>query len=50
MNAFDSQTRPLKRISLHEELAQKVAELIVGGELEPGSKVPEKELCEAFGV
>jgi len=50
LNAFDSQTRPLKRISLHEELAQKVAELIVGGELEPGSKVPEKELCEAFGV
>ena len=50
MNAFDAQTRPLKRMSLHEELAQKVAELIVGGELEPGSKVPEKELCEAFGV
>lgn len=50
MNVFDSQARPLKRISLHEELAQKVAELIVGGELEPGSKVPEKELCEAFGV
>lgn len=50
MNVFDSQTRPLKRMSLHEELAQKVAELIVGGKLEPGSKVPEKELCEAFGV
>lgn len=40
----------LKRRSLHEELTESLRELIVSGELRPGRKVPEKELCELYGV
>lgn len=40
----------LKRRSLYEELAESLRELIVSGELRPGHKVPEKELCEFYGV
>jgi DNA-binding GntR family transcriptional regulator len=39
-----------RRGSLHEELAVSLREIIVNGELTPGTKVPEKDLCEAFGV
>lgn len=41
---------PLRRRSLHEELSESLRELIVSGELPPGRKVPEKELCELYGV
>lgn len=40
----------LRRRSLHEELADSLREMIVNGELPPGQKVPEKELCEHYGV
>src|SRR6056297_1925186 len=50
MNILVNRSKPLRRATLHEELANKLRELIVNGELEPGSKVPEKELCEAYGV
>lgn len=50
MNVFDPQSRPLKRKSLHQELADQLRDLIVSGELEQGKKVPEKDLCEHFGV
>lgn len=50
MTALDRAAFGLKRKSLHEELAEKVRELIVNGELPGGTKVPERELCEAFGV
>jgi DNA-binding GntR family transcriptional regulator len=40
----------LKRISLHQELAEKLRDLIVRGELPPGQKVPEKDLCAYYGV
>ncbi len=40
----------LKRRSLHEELTESLRELIVSGELQPGRKVPEKDLCELYGV
>lgn len=43
-------TKPIARPSLHEELVDRVRELIIEGELEPGTKIPEKELCETFGV
>ena len=36
--------------SLHDELINRLRKLIVGGELAPGSKVQERELCERFGV
>ncbi len=43
-------SKPIARPSLHEELVDRVRELIIEGELEPGTKIPEKELCENFGV
>jgi DNA-binding GntR family transcriptional regulator len=40
----------IKRKSLHEELAESLQDLIVSGALAPGSKVPERQLCEQFNV
>lgn len=41
---------PLKRRSLHEELTEALREMIVSGQLPLGEKIPEKELCELYGV
>ncbi len=41
---------PIQRRSLHAELADRMREMIVQGELEPGAKIPERALCEAFNV
>lgn len=41
---------PLIRHSLHESLVAPVREMILQGELKPGEKVPEEQLCERFGV
>lgn len=43
-------TTPIQRRSLHAELADRMREMIVQGELEQGAKIPERELCEAFNV
>jgi DNA-binding GntR family transcriptional regulator len=40
----------IARRSLHQELVDRLQPLIIGGDLKPGAKVPEKELCEQFGV
>ena len=37
-------------VSLHDELVERLRELIVESELEPGARVPERELCERFAV
>jgi len=50
MNIPVNTEHSLRRTSLHQELADKVRELIVTGELPSGKKVPERELCEMFGV
>ena len=42
--------RQLKRSSLHDEVVSEVRLMILKGELPPGSRVPELELCEHFGV
>ena len=42
--------QPIVRQSLHEELVGRLRDLIVDGDLAPGVKIPEKELCEQFGV
>lgn len=42
--------RAITRTSLHQELVDRLQLLIIGGELEPGAKVPEKDLCSQFGV
>ncbi len=38
------------RKSLHHELVDRLQTLIINSELPPGSKVPEKSLCDQFGV
>jgi DNA-binding GntR family transcriptional regulator len=38
------------RRSLHDELATRLRDMIVNGELKPAQKIPEAELCERFGV
>jgi DNA-binding GntR family transcriptional regulator len=41
---------PIRRVSLHDEVTARLRELVLEGELAPGSRVPERELCERFGV
>jgi len=41
---------PISRRHLHDELLARLRDCIVQGELEPGAKIPEKDLCERFGV
>lgn len=38
------------RRSLHDELLERLRAMIVDGALEPGAKIPEKDLCERFGI
>jgi DNA-binding GntR family transcriptional regulator len=40
----------IRRKSLHQELVECLQKLIIAGDLAPGSKVPEKDLCTKFGV
>lgn len=40
----------IERPSLHAELVERLRSLVIEDELKPGEKVPEKALCEAFGV
>ena len=46
----NSAIRTIPRKSLHEELVDRLQMLIITGELQPGTKVPEKDLCAQFGV
>jgi DNA-binding GntR family transcriptional regulator len=41
---------PIQRRPLHNELADRLRHMIVEGELAPGEKLAEKELCSQFGV
>ena len=43
-------SRPISRRHLHDELLVRLRECIISGELKPSEKIPEKELCERFGV
>ena len=40
----------ISRQSLHIELVERLRDLIVDGSLAAGKKIPERELCERFGV
>ena len=40
----------IPRRSLHDELAMRLRDMIVDGQLKPAQKVPEASLCERFGV
>lgn len=46
----DPLSGPISRRHLHDELLARLRDCIIGGELKPGEKIPEKELCERFGV
>lgn len=45
-----SNSGPIIRRTLHDELLERLRQMIIAGDLNPGNKVPEKELCELFGV
>lgn len=45
-----SAIQTISRKSLHEELVERLQNLIVEGVLAPGEKFPEKDLCAQFGV
>lgn len=40
----------IHRRSLHDEIAVRLRDMLMEGDLRPGTKVPERELCELFGV
>ncbi|EAP77420.1 transcriptional regulatory protein [Roseovarius nubinhibens ISM] len=46
----DGKGEVFRRRSLHEELTEAIRELIVVGDLLPGTRVPEKELCALYSV
>lgn len=50
MTVASAQTLSIRRRSLHDEMVESLRGLITGGELAPGEKIPEKQLCERFGV
>lgn len=50
MNVNLSSADSIQRRSLHDELTDRLRALITRGDLAPGEKVPEKELCLQFGV
>jgi DNA-binding GntR family transcriptional regulator len=41
---------PIERLSLHDELLGQLRKMISDGSLPIGGKIPERELCEKFGV
>jgi len=48
VNLLSSDSIP--RRSLHDELTERLRNLITRGDLAPGEKIPEKDLCDQFGV
>ena len=41
---------PIRRTLLHDELAARLRSLIYDGDLAPGEKLAEQDLCDRFGV
>ena len=46
----NSAPQAIARKSLHQELVDRLQQMLISGELSPGAKVPEKNLCVQFGV
>lgn len=44
------QQDPIVRRTLHDELLDRLRQMIIHGDLAPGDKVPEKALCDRFAV
>lgn len=49
LSIMNEQVR-IVRTSLHNELVQRVRDLVIDGHLKPGEKVPEADLCRTLGV
>ena len=43
-------TETLRRPTLHEELGERIREMIFDDRLATGTRVPERDLCERFGI
>jgi DNA-binding GntR family transcriptional regulator len=41
---------PIQRLSLHDETVARLRTMITEGDLLPGSRIAERELCERFGI
>lgn len=41
---------PIARRALHDEVVRRLRDLIIEGDLAPGTRIPERELCERFGI
>lgn len=44
------ETGPIVRTSLHGGVVTRLRDMIIEGLLKPGTRVPERELCDRFGV
>lgn len=40
----------IRRRTLHSEIVDAIRDMIVDGQLEPGQKIPEKDLCDQFDI
>jgi DNA-binding GntR family transcriptional regulator len=40
----------IEQQSLHDELLDRLRRMIIGGNFQPGDKIPERRLCDQFGV
>src|SRR6201994_625914 len=50
-HAIGSKIRPVSKVSISEDIAQQVLDLISSGALKPGQRLPsERELCKHFGA
>lgn len=47
---LNAPAEPIVRRTLHDELLDRLRQMIVDGDMTPGEKVPEKDLCARFGV
>lgn len=50
LESTEDRHAPIVRRTLHDELLDRLRDLIIDGDLAPGTKVPEKALCDQFGV
>ncbi|NJM33559.1 MAG: GntR family transcriptional regulator [Rhodomicrobium sp.] len=50
MGAEENEMNSISRRHLHDELLTRLRDCIIEGELQAGAKIPEKDLCERFGV
>jgi GntR family transcriptional repressor for pyruvate dehydrogenase complex len=51
VKSVESKIKRVSRVSISEEIAQQIMDLIASGDLQPGQRLPsERELCKNFGA